>query len=249
MQKWSTTKDSQQVDASATSEKCNGKRDNATCSLVDSPASPTVSLVSAGGAEMNETCGESVFELCGGFDPNTDFSRMFRASLQASGERLGLRLRWIWKRVATKGYHFCLQPIKSRHSTSGKESGLLRDGKLWATPKASDGAEWGTPRTSGRPIEKSTHLTTQAKCYPTPSTVDGGSYFNQSKSAGAKKRPTLGAMASYNLWPTPTARAGQNPGEHGNGGQNLATVVGGKLNPQWVEWLMGYPIGWSDCEH
>lgn len=24
--------------------------------------------------------------------------------------------------------------------------------------------------------------------------------------------------------------------------------VGGSLNPQWVEWLMGYPLGWTDCE-
>ena len=30
------------------------------------------------------------------------------------------------------------------------------------------------------------------------------------------------------------------------GGQNLATSVGGLLNPMWVEWLMGFPIGWTD---
>ena len=23
--------------------------------------------------------------------------------------------------------------------------------------------------------------------------------------------------------------------------------IGGPLNPQWVEWLMGYPVGWTDC--
>jgi hypothetical protein len=22
----------------------------------------------------------------------------------------------------------------------------------------------------------------------------------------------------------------------------------GRLNPQWVEWLMGYPVGWTDLE-
>ncbi len=21
----------------------------------------------------------------------------------------------------------------------------------------------------------------------------------------------------------------------------------GSLNPEWVEWLMGFPIGWTDC--
>jgi hypothetical protein len=23
---------------------------------------------------------------------------------------------------------------------------------------------------------------------------------------------------------------------------------GGKLNPKWVEWLMGFPLGWTDLE-
>ena len=26
----------------------------------------------------------------------------------------------------------------------------------------------------------------------------------------------------------------------------LQTYVGGQLNPTWVEWLMGFPIGWTD---
>jgi DNA (cytosine-5)-methyltransferase 1 len=25
------------------------------------------------------------------------------------------------------------------------------------------------------------------------------------------------------------------------------SAVGGLLNPAWVEWLMGYPPGWTDC--
>ena len=48
------------------------------------------------------------------------------------------------------------------------------------------------------------------------------------------------------MWPTPHANCGNGLGEHGTGGQNLQTVVGGALNPQWVEWLMGFPIGWTD---
>lgn len=28
----------------------------------------------------------------------------------------------------------------------------------------------------------------------------------------------------------------------------LSEQVGGHLNPPWVEWLMGWPIGWTDLE-
>ena len=27
---------------------------------------------------------------------------------------------------------------------------------------------------------------------------------------------------------------------------NLNDTVGGQLNPTWVEWLMGFPLGWTD---
>lgn len=39
----------------------------------------------------------------------------------------------------------------------------------------------------------------------------------------------------------------------GIGGLDLAAEwagfeVGGKLNPTWVEWLMGFPLGWTDVD-
>jgi len=51
-------------------------------------------------------------------------------------------------------------------------------------------------------------------------------------------------------FPTPTAtdsikggNVSQRPGAMG-----LSETLGGKLNPQWVEWLMGFPVGWTDLE-
>ena len=29
---------------------------------------------------------------------------------------------------------------------------------------------------------------------------------------------------------------------------NIQPKAGGKLNPNWVEWLMGWPIGWTDSK-
>ena len=26
------------------------------------------------------------------------------------------------------------------------------------------------------------------------------------------------------------------------------STIGGKLNPTWVEWLMGFPAGWTDLK-
>jgi hypothetical protein len=60
-------------------------------------------------------------------------------------------------------------------------------------------------------------------------------------------------MARRGLWPTPHGfpKEGQarNPGPSGNElgrAVNLESEGSGSLNPTWVEWLMGFPLGWTD---
>lgn len=89
---------------------------------------------------------------------------------------------------------------------------------------------------------------------PTPATVDTGSMFNKSASSGAKLRPTLGAMARFNLWPTPTVDDAHNVTRKSGAFQSLTRKVtssgqtGGQLNPIFVEWLMNVPLGWTELK-
>ena len=85
--------------------------------------------------------------------------------------------------------------------------------------------------------------------FPTPL---ASSYGTQKSRPGNKARPSLETMARKNLWPTPTARDykdnGKSPAELARNSKTLATHAGGQLNPQWVEWLMGYPVGWTELK-
>lgn len=61
----------------------------------------------------------------------------------------------------------------------------------------------------------------------------------------------LGRMVK--LYPTPNAVTNHNNGRldewGGSGNPFRGTPEGrGSLNPAWVEWLMGFPIGWTDCD-
>lgn len=59
-------------------------------------------------------------------------------------------------------------------------------------------------------------------------------------------------------WPSPTTR--DYKGMRGAAAQErkgnpidtlpiaIAEISGGALNPDWVEWLMGWPVGWSNVE-
>jgi hypothetical protein len=94
---------------------------------------------------------------------------------------------------------------------------------------------------------------------PTPCAIDAGSgRINKSPSPGAAERPTLALMARKNLWPTPTAitsSGGTAMCKWGGSGsrEKLRGMVSpeelnGLLNPAWVEWLMGWPIGWTELK-
>ena len=94
---------------------------------------------------------------------------------------------------------------------------------------------------------------------PTPSAQNYGT--NQGGAAGrvGPIRPSPDTMARRNLWPTPTVGDtwgvgpfGSKSHQHDVRKRNLKGVViesnGGQLNPTWVEWLQGWPLGWTDLE-
>ena len=92
--------------------------------------------------------------------------------------------------------------------------------------------------------------------WPTP-TVDDAKNVNPKPN----RRPGLVSAVNNAKWPTPLAQGGGGSG-HWNKVEKmyldgqityeekmaLQAGRGGKLNPMWVEWLMGFPIGWTDLE-
>ena len=88
---------------------------------------------------------------------------------------------------------------------------------------------------------------------PTPTVSAATQGVNQPD--GKRGQTLLGAARGqkWAYWPTPLARdsrthKGNVPPPGHQGGLNLGQAIGGTLNPTWVEWLMGFPIGWTDSE-
>jgi len=55
------------------------------------------------------------------------------------------------------------------------------------------------------------------------------------------------------MLPTPKSQNSTGAGEHGQGGKDLQTEIVGtsrglKLQPAFVEWMQGFPIGWTDLK-
>ncbi len=78
--------------------------------------------------------------------------------------------------------------------------------------------------------------------FPTP-TVTSGAQVAWDKTPGQTGGTTLAGYVKY--WPTPTAHLAKEtnaPSEANRNEPTLSSLVGGTLNPSWVEWLMGFPI-------
>ena len=82
--------------------------------------------------------------------------------------------------------------------------------------------------------------------WPTPVAQEGGQGVNP---AARGRKLHIEVLK----WPTPQARDHKDTGPNVNWAKvkakcKLAGAAGGSLNPTWVEWLMGYPLGWTDLE-
>jgi DNA (cytosine-5)-methyltransferase 1 len=146
---------------------------------------------------------------------------------------------------------------------------LVTQVAMWPTPQAhkttrsgeivnADGTPWNGitkphSKTSGRPI--TTALADAVALWPTPRSQDAkhGSCTDYELSRDKGKDLLHVAVERMRTWPTPVAsmtKENQNPRTPGTKGSQttLAIEAGGSLNPTWVEWLMGWPLGWTDLK-
>lgn len=132
--------------------------------------------------------------------------------------------------------HRCLwDEVLSACSLTLPKWGSMRDGVLYQ------------PLTSARPTGGNA-----AGSWPTP-TVNGN--YNRK---GASATSGDGLATAVKAWPTPVASMskGSSPNaltrkngkDRSNDRLDHAVMArdGGQLNPTWVEWLMGWPLGWTD---
>ena len=201
---------------------------------------------------------------------------LFDASSRTSKDTSALdsdRSSMIWKDLVTKRRGEYSARLKLAHLTresgstswltpmvqDSKHSGLnqSKNGKRdllvnqvqWPTPTASDSefTYWVTPTaTDGKPIR-------------------GGDLY-QTKNGTVRAKNKDGTTSQRGLieqvmWPTPAAKdhkGGYQGGRIRNGKVSKDTLgvavqhtdnqsqSAGQLNPTWVEWLMGLPLGWTD---
>ena len=130
--------------------------------------------------------------------------------------------------------------------------GMMHDGELWELPMSAHLTEenesgfWPTPATKGYGHAAEGMVGNLMK------KIEAGVISKQE----AEQMLSLPHLENHRTWRkkwgTPKAQDSRHAltdrGKSDLGEQIAGLHNGGKLNPNWVEWLMGWPIGWTDLK-
>lgn len=138
---------------------------------------------------------------------------------------------------------------------SGKfpRSGMTRNGTLFQLQPlvrhiaANESGSWATPVANQQAAASLPALLNEARrLHPrgqwTLATQVAAEYAH-----GHRMWPASRTKSSE-MFPTPTTQDASNnggPSQYKRNSLPLNAVVGGALSPTWVEWLMGFPLGWT----
>lgn len=162
--------------------------------------------------------------------------RLSGVTLPHSTAALGVE-RWISSLLATRA--------SPNPSPANDSSQMMGGGSGRMSPASSANAG---PRSC---LRKTLQLTLQAPSPPSSGTFPRSGMMRRGHVLPRPKlAPPTGAIGFSGLLPTPTAssatRGKAARGANAQGGPSLGEVIGPglRLNPRFVEWMMGLPAGW-----
>ena len=193
--------------------------------------------------ENDQECGEKWRGSFVKYDPDTSLWKTHQCSLLGDlDEFLETWPQWGLMRNGE-----CWEQRMLEQTIRGTEFGLSPDGV----------ATFHTPNTTGLDGGSNSRkaLKKRQENWPTPDANCGqrGTQPNWTpkRKSGHSAQYTINQAVRDKMFPTPTAhnsKEGNYPSEQNRNTPSLATHPGGKLNPMWVEWLMGWPLGWTDLK-
>lgn len=198
-----------------------------------SPASRSPSPADGRASGTRDGAGRGFGTSFAHFDPDTCSWRTSQLSFEIPTLSGGCSVTWPRSGMTRSGTAYRLRPLAPITDATGSSS--------WPTPTASRADRWSLPSpttAADRWADGRRNLDDAVALWPTPKAMDGerggrGDLWAMVRTGRGSRRRD---------WPTPTARDWKGPGFSGQ----LPNEAGGHLNPMWVEWLMGFPLGWTD---
>ena len=203
--------------------------------------------------ESAAECGRTWHESFARWDRDTASWKTPQCSLLADLDEFSET----WPRWGMMRDGECWAQSMPAHLTNETESGL------WPTPRASANENRQTKPSPSQMAGKHglslCAVVNTPVLWPTPRSCSAMAATISPESAWADNRfPNLETVVGQRTWPTPTAHNAVECDAPSEATLNTPTLThqarGGDatqpkhLNPVWVEWLMGWPLGWTDLK-
>lgn len=143
-------------------------------------------------------------------------------------------------------------------SDSWPRQGLMLNGAVYPQQEwephifVSESSLWPTPTASPtRPCEGNVRLLRTKVLVGDIQEPEAMAMLNGKSPLEAQGKLPASYPRKQVRWPTPTTQDAANnggPSQYRRNSLPLNAAAGGSLNPEWVEWLMGFPAGWTDLE-
>ena len=238
-------------------------------------ANPLVMQAKGRGQKMTVISGLKCLELSKNLNHPTSLAKTLLVSLawKMAKHLKGYSLTWKMKGIRRK--HLLFQLVPSGRGTGEIESGLLPTmapgthgaGMSPSKQKCEDMSRGKTPKHQVLLVDKIIVEEYQRgnwkppehwKMFPTPTAADTftGNLKSSQQKEGVNHSINLNQAIHMKMFPTPQARDYRSPDKPESGNYkrkiekgwtiDLPSQIGGQLNPNWVEWLMGYPPGYTN---
>ncbi len=212
------------------------KSKRSTSSRADSPANLFRLRVGGKLKPIRVGSGRSSYASCLKYDPNSSSWRTYPDSSIEGWPALSV----IFPRAGTMLNGVAYRRPMSVRRTSGNGS------LSWPTPTVRDYKDVGENTNYEKVAQKSKLAgVAMVRMWSAPTARLADQRGAQAKRYFDPKRSNDlddAVAATLLKLPTPTATRRTGLQSHGR------NVVTGQLNPTWVEWLMGFPLGWTDLE-
>jgi hypothetical protein len=188
------------------------------------------------------TCQASMWDLMDGHHMGAPWSDSWpKQGMTRSGELFPLPPQE--RPICVEGGGLWPTPTSTERSgtnpNTGRGEGLSKTARMFPTPRA------GKPTDEDE--ESTPPLALAARMLPTPTTQEIEHPDIDLDDTGRRK--TKDGQNSHSVNLADTARMLPTPSAGGDSGEEDAIAMsGGSLNPDWVSWLMGLPIGWTSLE-
>jgi hypothetical protein len=178
--------------------------------------------------EPDQDYGLNTSESFASYDPDTCLWRTSQLSLFGGWEPFSET--WPRSGMTVSGSAYRQLPLARRIAVTASS--------LWPTPRSSPNENRQTRPTPSQLTGKhGMNLATAVNLWPTPSASDGNEGKGIRRGVTRTGKLPSGQKAQIDLSQAVKIEA-----------RDSGQVATGQLNPTWVEWLMGFPLGWTDLE-